>query len=1225
MGWTQKQFDAINTRDRTLLVSAAAGSGKTATLTERIIQSILDEKNPGDIGRMLIVTYTNAAVDELRTRVALKIREAADAAPDNAALEEQLLRIKDAKIMTITSFCNTILRSSAESIGLSPTYRIAEPSEAKIVSSAVLEGLINAAYEGVLDGVCTSQEFIALANALSNVKNSGSLADAISFLYDKLKSTEDGVATLGALIEEYDPKGFSSVEKTRLGDYICNFVRDAFMEYERLYISIAPLAGAEKMDKKNLELLDSDLGFVRSVCDSHGYTDMRDALSKYKAGRVSRPKPDNTTEFSERFAFIHDSLAADVKKLTAEYFSYTEGEWASTYAALYSTLSVLYRFMDEYDRRFADEKKRRSICEFSDVERYAYTALWENGERTELAHELAAKFDAIYVDEYQDVNALQNKIFEAISTDTNRFMVGDIKQSIYGFRAARPDIFADMKAHYPELGTPGDRPAASIFMSNNFRCDEPVIDFVNGVFDTLFSLKGQSIGYTDGDRLVFSKIYKEGEHPIGHVPEIHLIEKPSTSGAEGESEEEAVAREERESAELEAYYITKKIAEIIGKPLANGDPIMPKDITVLMRSVKGDLARELSTRLANVGIRTSVVDTGSLFLDESVLLALSFLYCIDNPRRDVYLAALMCSPLFGFTPDELLNIRRASESETLWEALSEFVAKNQSYERGVRFIASLIRYRRLSEGKRTDELLTMIYRESGLMALAARNGGRENLVLLHSYARKYEASDFKGLYSFISYINEIIESGEEFESASAEAEENAVKLMTVHKSKGLEFPVCILANTSSQGKPSKERITFSDTFGISLKLPDDTGLALVENPAGKIIDHYIKKGEYEEELRVLYVALTRAREMLYVYGTCKTAETDKYLNKVRNIGEANSPYLITQAKTFLDMILSARKCGRLTIENGTPKSLHIDPVKLPEKKAAAEVKKKKPVITASAEYEARFNFVNPRHHLETLPEKISVSRLAPGLLNESEEGEIDFSAYDLLVREGILPTEADGLKDIDGTESTDGEGETESRAYAPAFAVESTVPDSAARGIATHTVMQFCDFENLEKKGAKAELERLIEAGFIKAEDAALVRIDEICAFVRSELFAEMRRAKRLWREQRFNVKLPAVNFIEDNEKNTKRRAALMHEELLVQGVIDCVIEHEDGTLHLIDYKTDRTRRGKAGEEQLLSAHTRQLSYYAEAIRLMFGKSPDKVGIYSLQLGYEIPVSIDKS
>jgi ATP-dependent helicase/nuclease subunit A len=224
----------------------------------------------------------------------------------------------------------------------------------------------------------------------------------------------------------------------------------------------------------------------------------------------------------------------------------------------------------------------------------------------------------------------------------------------------------------------------------------------------------------------------------------------------------------------------------------------------------------------------------------------------------------------------------------------------------------------------------MIYRESGLMALAAKNGGRENLVLLHSYARKYEASDFKGLYSFISYINEIIESGEEFESASAEAEENAVRLMTVHKSKGLEFSVCILANTSSQGKPSKEKITFSDTFGISLKLLDDTGLALVENPAGKIIDHFIKNGEYEEELRVLYVALTRAREMLYVYGTCKTVETDAYLDKVRNIGEANSPYLITKAKTFLDMVLSTRKFGRLTIENSTPASLHIDPVD-PEK------------------------------------------------------------------------------------------------------------------------------------------------------------------------------------------------------------------------------------------------------------------------------------------------------
>ncbi len=1231
MAWTPKQQQAINTRDRTLLVSAAAGSGKTATLTERIIQSILDDKNPGDIGRMLIVTYTNAAVEELRERVSSKIRAAAEADTSNTRLSSQLLRIKDAKIMTITSFCNTILRTSAESVGISPSYRIAEPSEAKIVGAAVLEGLINAAYDGQLTDVCTSEEFIELGNALSSVKHGEELGAAIDFVFDKLKSCEAGIDTLLPLIKEYDPTDFTAPENTGLGRYIIGYVKDAFAEYAYLLKKIIPLAGTEKMDAKNLALAESDIDFIDRALAARTYSELRDCLGTYSAGRVARPKPDNTTEFSARFAFIHDFLAADIKELSPTYFTYTDEEWRESYAALHRTLSVFYRFLKRYYADFAAEKKKRGICEFSDVERYAYESLWTpDGKRTELANELARRFDAIYVDEYQDVNALQNKIFEAISTDTDRFMVGDIKQSIYGFRAARPEIFAEMKSRFPELGNDGDYPAASIFMANNFRCDENVISFVNGIFDKFFGLLGDSIGYVDGDKLVFSKLYPEGSSPIGHVPEIHLIEKPDRAPSPAESEEDDALGEERESAELEAYYIAKRIDELIGRAtLANGETVQAKDIAVLMRSVKGALANELCARLGSMGIRTSVVDTGSLFLDESVLLALSFLYCIDNPRRNVYLAALMCSPLFGFSADELLVIRRSSEAETLWEALLEYVDKNRDYERGVRFIASLIRYRRLAEGKRTDELLTLIYRESGLMALGARSGGRENLILLHSYARKYEQSDFKGLYSFISYVNEIIENGEEFATASADTEENAVRLMTVHKSKGLEFPVCILANTASRGRPNREKISFSDAFGIAFKLRDDTGLALVENPACKIIDRYIRRAEYDEELRVLYVALTRAREMLIIYGSCPKKQTDEYIEWARQLGECDSPYLITKAKTFLDIILAGRSCGRLTVEpipaakggstsdsengneNGKNGNENTADADYTEKSIGTE--------TDADEYVRRFTYRSPIYHLQSLPEKISVSRLTPGMLDIAEDGECD--VYELLRREGILTPDEDAPNDTDDGE--DVSERTEARAYLPTFFTGTDASESAKRGIATHTVMQFCDLDSLYANGVREELKRLVALGFISRDDATRVRIKELEGFVSSPLFAEMRTAKRLWREQRFNVKLRADRFA----GGVERREALKDAEVLVQGVIDCVIEHEDGSLHLIDYKTDRVKRcdreNGTADDVLRQAHSRQLLYYADAVKLMFGRYPDKIGIFSLHLGREISVGID--
>ena len=1235
MAWTNEQKLAIDTRDRTLLVSAAAGSGKTATLTERIIQSILDEENPLDIGRMLIVTYTNAAVDELRERVEKKIKEAAAAAPDNKRLEEQLLRIKDAGIMTITAFCNTILRSCAESIGLSPNYRIAEPAEVKIISSSILEGLINAAYEGELTDVCTSEEFIKMADSLSSVKHSEELSESLFFVFDKLKSSKNGINTLSALVDEYDPEKFVSPEKTGIGGYIFEYVKGVFGEYISQYGQIVSMASADKQDVKNLDAASSDISQLQRFVSAADYTELRDKLAAYSGGRISRPK-DGSSDFTVIFAALHDLLVADVKSFNSKFFTYTADEWRTLYGELYSVLSVLYRFLKRYGEELSAEKKRRNICEFADIERYAYEALYdEDGNKTPLAAQLRASFDAVYVDEYQDVNALQSSVFDAISRDDNRFMVGDIKQSIYGFRSARPEIFATMKSEFPPLGSAGDRPAASIFMSKNFRCDECVVDFVNGIFDTFFGLLGKSIGYEQGDRLEFAKIYPEGHTPLGIPPEVHLVEKEESDSAPIEESEEDEAEDAAE-AHAEARCIVAKIEELLASGrLASGERIRPGDIAVLMRSVKGKCAAEITRGLSALGVQVSVVDTGSLFLCDSVLLALSFLYVIDNPLRDIYLTALMCSPLFSFTPDEIIMIKRECEEEgTLWGALVSYIQAHPEYERGVYFVSELIRYRRLAEGTATDLLLSLIYRESGLMALAAKNGGRENLMLLHSFAKKFEQSDFKGLYSFICYVNDIIEKGEEFGAADSNTDENAVRLMTVHKSKGLEFPVCILANASSQGRPNTEKIALAENFGISLRLRDSTGLAVVDNPTVNIINHFISRGEYEEELRVLYVALTRAREQLYVYGTCRGKDADKHVSRVEALRELRSGYFITKAKTFMDMVLVGKTVGRLIIDapsgaydTGACEISEADGTAITDKNITdasdADAAPDTPCVGEDAqpnnsvlrdEYVGRFTFVNPSRALESFPEKVSVSRLTPTLLDESEEHTPDI--FELLADEGITVGEA----------RTDEAGEEDGRRpVLPPFFGGTDSDESARRGIATHTVMQFCDFAALQRD-VSAELQRITERGFISDADAARVRKNELVKFTRSALFAEIEGAARLYREFRFNVKLPAERFTESPE----RKKALAGRELLVQGVIDCIIEDENGELHLVDYKTDRLTREELAceslaEARLISAHSRQLSYYADAIALMFGKRPSKIGIYSLHLGREIELRIDNA
>lgn len=1214
MGWTEQQKKAIITRDKTLLVSAAAGSGKTATLTERIIQSILDDKNPMDIGRMLIATYTNAAVDELRDRIGKAIKDAVLKHPENQRLEEQLLKLKDAKILTITAFCNTILRSSAESIGLSPNYRIAEPAEAKILSSAVLEGLINAAYEGEIPEVCSPEEFIEVSDCISNVKHSEGLGDAIAFIFEKLTYSEGGIDTLLTLIEPYDPEKFTSVEETKMGAYIIAELKAALSSYAPLYRKNIAMATEARIDERNLPKAIADLDFIERILPESSYERIRSLLDEITFSSPSKTGKEEATEFYSQFKFLRTNFSADIKLFRTDFFFYSTDEWKDLYIKLYKLLNTLYKFLKKYYNVFMEEKRARGVCEFSDIERYAYDALCNpDGSPTPLAKELSEKFDAIYVDEYQDVNALQGRIFAAISKENNRFMVGDIKQSIYGFRSARPEIFLGMKNVFPPIEEAGDSPSASIFMSNNFRCDSVVVDFVNGVFDKMFGLFAQNIGYVTEDRLTFSKEYRNGDTPTGITPQIHIIEKPS--GTEDENEQglddaEAVLKEEKNNARLEAECIVKKISELLEKGrLANGNPIRPKDIAVLMRSVKSDLAEELTDALTSHGITSSINETGDLFVSEEVLLALSFLYSIDNPRKDIYLCSVMLSPIFGFTADEIFKIRHSSDKESLWEALGEFVTENPDYSKGTHFIASILKYRKLAEGTRSDALISMIYRESGLMTLAAANGARDNLILLHSYARKYEGDEFKGLYSFISYINAVLERGETFPAASGADEEDSVRIMTIHKSKGLEFPVTILAGTASRSKDRSGKIFFHESFGIALNTKDDTGLAIIDNPVTHAIKRYIKSVEFDEELRVLYVALTRAREQLYVYGISPKKNTDEYLDYVSRMRDVLDPYFAAKSNSFLNVIMFSRSSGITVIEN---------PVSMEKPTDAAEGAKCDKAVEflsdiSAEEYKARFSFSYEKAHLEKLPRKISVSHLSPAML-DTDDSAVRLDEISLV--ENFLAKE---------TKRSDTEAnapESTSLPILPRFITGKEEGESAKRGIATHKILQFCDFERLEEN-AEAELERLVDKEFISNDDGERVRINELRAFVRSDLFKEIKRSAALHRELRFNVFFKASDFTDEKEK----KALLANEKILVQGVIDCLIENEHGDLHLIDYKTDRLTKEEllnpaSAEKKLKDAHTLQLSYYKKAVEEIFGKAPTRIGVYSLHLGREIVLDI---
>ena len=628
--------------------------------------------------------------------------------------------------------------------------------------------------------------------------------------------------------------------------------------------------------------------------------------------------------------------------------------------------------------------------------------------------------------------------------------------------------------------------------------------------------------------------------------------------------------------------------------LDDGSRVTPGNIAIIMRNAKG---REglYKNALDALGIPSMTAPDERFFKTPEVLLALSLLSSIDNPRRDIYLAGLMCSPLYSFSPDELVFIRTA-EGDTLYDSLIKYTEEHPEYERGRVFLNKLEYFRTLSEGMPTDELIAMLYKSTGLLALASRTGGKDNLMLLYESARQFESGSYRGLYNFLSYIHSILDRKNAFDKREAPTDPNAVRIITVHSSKGLEFPIVFFVGgeeSFNRSRSNEPRYKYKENFGIGMYARTPLGLALVENPTKAVIKEAEHRAKIEEEARVLYVALTRARERLYVVATPKK-KMDDFERDVNMKREYLGDYSAYRLSSFLEFILCMKNFKIQSVREfigGEPETSALTKYLTCEDNAEKTVWE--PVTRD--ELVKRFTYKYPERQRTLLPEKISVSRLYPDILDGTAGDSLDLSG------EGDAPDMPLGIT--------------------PAF-IGGDEGISKKRGIATHKLLQFCDLERFSRHGAEEEIRTLTEKKFLSERDAELVRVKEAELFLKSRLLSDMMGAKELYREFRFNVKLPARMFAEDE----RARELLEDETLLVQGVIDCLILDNEGEYHLVDYKTDRLSREELGdralaEAKLRDAHSRQLGYYAEAVKLIFGKYPKTVKVYSLPLGDTVDVS----
>lgn len=1167
--WTESQLEAIETRGCDLLVSAGAGSGKTAVLTERIIRRLKTDKD-SDITKMLIVTFTKAAAGELRERISAALSDALAENPNNKHIERQLLRLDSAKICTIHSFCLDLLRENFTRAGLTADFRIADEAEARLLKRSIMSELIDDCYNGKIS------EFEILADTLTGTKGDDTLEDIFLGLYNEFSSYREGLKFITDFANELEADSKTNFMQSRCGKEIAAYIVDSLRPYLDCFTEIIPwMESDEKLSKAYVPSFSYDAEFIRRI-QEYAYVDyssLKELMDSYNPPRLGSVRG----EKDEDVLFAKENRIEFKKKLSElseKFFSLPPEKISENQVSTAKMLNKLAELLILFDEHFTKEKRRRSIVDFNDLERLTVSILLNENVPTDIAISTSKQFDEIFIDEYQDVNSLQDAIFYSISRN-NRFMVGDVKQSIYGFRGAEPTIFES----YREKFSNGD--GKTIFLSNNFRCDKNIIDFTNMVSECIFMNATGTLPYYSEDNLVHSKVGDEQEIPIS----IALFEKSDTDETTAESE-----------------YIASEINRLINEGVKDdGSRFKYSDFAILMRSA-ANRTEEFREVFAKNGIPIYNNTDGDFFENAEVLLALCLLNVIDDPHRDIYLAGLLKSPLFGFSLDELTLIRRKYNDGSLFDSLKMYTLEN-GFEKGEHFISTLKKYQKKAEELSVDKLIWYLYSDTDLPALVYGNDEngtlrRANLTLLYEYARRFESSSFKGLYNFIRYINDILADKAKLETAKVFSESSdTVKLMTIHQSKGLEFPVVFVCGCGKKFNESdlRQNTVSHRSLGIAMKLLDSTGFARFDTPIRQSIVKKLADSQLEEEMRVLYVATTRARERLYI--TAEVSESSKLLDKCAFDAKQLSRSTILQNGGYIKWILTSLEVNKHRYDNSICEVIFPTPSDTETCKPIPEIRETHENVSYDELLRERFDFVYPKEFLTKLPAKLSVSELFPTVLDED-------------------------------TATLESEEVPEITAKVPLFMQETPQPlaSAAERGTATHCFMQFCDFERF--KNAKYsdipniisdECMRLGEEKFLSPSAVSLVNKYQLKNFFTSNIFAEICASNKIYREHRFNVKLPAENFTSDNTLKEQ----LSGEFILVQGVMDCFFENSDGSFTLVDYKTDHIPREldrESAVKMLKERHKLQLEYYKTALKLITKKEISRVVLYSFGLGEAIEI-----
>ncbi len=1179
--WTPDQKLALTARDRSLVVSAAAGSGKTSVLTRRILDLIAEGRV--DPARLVVVTFTRAAAGELQARLYEDLGKEVALHPERHDLTRALLRLNRARISTIHSFCLSLIKQYRNELGLGANLRVADPQETEEIRKKAAELAISAFFgeTGIPDG----ERRDALLFLFGSGRSLDGILSVLIQLSKKTASFPGGFALLRSRLSELEAerdrmtRGEIPYGKTRLGSLLTRGARERFSQVKSTLRALEQsLVGTQVVwDKYGPDFLEKARQLDKAVS-------LLDRGALFEAGKlvmeafqgslptVSKCPPEEKDIKEECQGIYNEQLKKPLLHFCKENLFHTEPEMLREMEDSVFYIDQILSLAEKMETLFAAMKKEKGLVDYSDLENMTLSLLAEKrGEewhKTPVAEEVAGELDAVFVDEYQDSNSIQDLIFRMVSNGKNLFIVGDPKQSIYRFRGAEPSIFSRYKKDLPRYPWAGEG-MQKILLSDNFRCDQPVIDFVNEIFRVMMDENDPESLYGAEDHLRFSKGKQEGKVPV--LPEIVLVEKAK----EEEKEEKGLTLEEKmaQNESREAAYIAGRILDILSKE----NPPAPEDIAVICRTWEQIVL--VRTALGLRGIPCTAGPGEDLKISPEFLFVRALIAALDNPTRDIPLVGALFSPVFRFDADDLYRLRRAFPRRSFFAALSGCAKSGQPDSMAEKCRETLNTLRQVQAKARSLTLPALIFYLYSHFAIEEVYGGTGKVrELLLDLADRAQQRDLSTLSQFCRLL-------EEDKEGESEVLGEGVRLLTIHKSKGLEFSV-VFVSFLGRGFSTKDQdasLLVSEQFGLIPVLPALSYRAKVDSLLRKGAKFQMQRDDLEEAKRVLYVALTRAKEKLILTAAPQyPAALARELLLVcdQNLDRDLTVSLIGSCKTPLSLILFSLRhhagVRRVLREGGEAKMTNFI-ISSAKPAPFARYEKKEETVSAGSftleEVLPALDFVYPENELVTLPEKLSVSQI----LREGRE-------------------------------------EEEAGAYSPLRLLdfeEGKLRSSAAKiGTATHQVMQFLDL-----KAAATDLEgecrRLVDEGFLSPEDMALVEKDKISAFFKTPLYQRLAASPCVEHERRFNVLLPAQELI--------GRPG----EVLVQGVVDAWFENPDGSLTLLDFKTDRVR-GKEGEEILRRRHAEQLRLYRRAVEEISEKKVSALYLYSFALNREIFVPLEE-